>query len=179
MSQWYKGDTKTMNNTNLNFNLLEHFDLETQVLVNGKIQEKRDNHITLSNLDFQDYSYESAVYIDLLEELKENFYLQKLIIDNINDIDAVKEQLNDTLWTNDIVTGNGSGSYFFNSYISSLAVFENLDEIAEICKEYGFDIGEKLANQSFEELDVIVRCYYLDSVISEVIDVFFEINGLE
>lgn len=87
--------------------------------------------------------------------------------------DDLEEELNDDLWIDDSVTGNGSGSYYFNSYKSREAVLDDMDTVQEALREFCIDaatIGEKFMNEEWEYLDVTARCYVLGQAIGEVLD---------
>lgn len=89
------------------------------------------------------------------------------------DIEAFQEFLNETLWTNDSVTGDASGSYYCNSYKAMEEVKENLPEVMEALTEFGYnaqDIGNMFINEEWEKLDVIARCYFLYSAIDAVLE---------
>ena len=64
---------------------------------------------------------------DYLENMKEDIreYLKE------NDIEEISEDLFDTLWVEDSVTGNTSGSYYCNSYKAQQALQGNEDLVEE------------------------------------------------
>lgn len=127
----------------------------------------------------QKYNYLEAVKDDVktwlvdnssqFEEIKDNNK-----IDGVIDWDGVKDDLNETLWNEDSITGNGSGSYTFNSekareYVldgDGLQYLEYLAEEGWITYE---SIGKDVTNHDFESLDVALRCYFLSQAIEEVI----------
>lgn len=81
------------------------------------------------------------------------------------DTDKDFDEFYEDLWTVDSVTGNGSGSYYFNSAKARNAVSEFIftDEFKEMCDEWCLDVA-KLVNDGPEAIDVTIRCYTLDSV---------------
>ena len=91
-------------------------------------------------------------------------------------MDELKESLNDTLWAEDSVTGNASGSYTFNRATAKEYVDENKDLVNEMAKE--FDYKEKVANwwieDNYEAIDVSIRCYLLGQAIEKALDDFTE-----
>lgn len=109
------------------------------------------------------YNYYRAVEQDVREWISENVNLELW-----TDKEELSEYLNDTLWTADSVTGNASGSYFFNAYESEKALAGNWDLLREAREEFGDtrDILELGA----EECDVTIRCYLLSSVITDILD---------
>lgn len=112
-----------------------------------------------------DYNYYEEVKNDVEEAANE--YTIKML--EPMDLDEYEEKLNDALWIDDNVTGNASGSYFFNRYDAEEALSHNWDLATEALQEFGcnnIDILEKGA----EWLDVTIRCYILSSCIAEYID---------
>ena len=112
------------------------------------------------------YDYYKEVK-DAVEEAATNEYILEML--EPIDLDEYEEKLNDILWIDDSVTGNASGSYFFNKYEAEEALAHNIELAAEALQEFGYnnvDILEKGA----EWVDVIIRCYILSSCIAEYID---------
>lgn len=113
------------------------------------------------------YNYLEAMKQDIKEYIEENI--------NVTDYETKKdleEYLNDTLWTEDSVTGNASGSYTFNRATAKKYVDENKDLVNDMMEE--FDCKDKVANwwieDNYEAIDVSVRCYFLGQAISEVLE---------
>lgn len=110
---------------------------------------------------------------DYIKEMKEDIknYIEENRNNDSYDFNN-KEELNDLLyndlWVDDSVTGNGSGSYTFNRYQAEENVSHNMDLLKEACEEFGSDPFELLINP--EKADVLIRCYLLGQVISEVLD---------
>ena len=80
----------------------------------------------------------------------------------------LEEKLNDTLWTEDSVTGNASGSYYCNSWKAEEALAHNWDLLAEAMKEFGCEVD--LLEKGAEWADVTIRCYLLVQAIGEVLN---------
>lgn len=119
------------------------------------------------------YNYLEAVTEDVKEVLDE--YLENYDTD---DIDEIWENLNDDLWTDDSVTGNGSGSYTMNREKAKEYIFADPDTVVEALEEFGTDaktIGEKFLDQDWEYFDVTARCY----VLGQAIDAVLEERGIE
>lgn len=113
------------------------------------------------------YDYREAMFEDIKEYISENI--------NLSDYDnreALEEYLNDTLWTEDSVTGNASGSYWFNAYKAEEAICHNWDLLAEAREEFGIE-GD-VFSKGVEYWDVTVRCYLLSEVISGVLDEVYD-----
>lgn len=114
------------------------------------------------------YNYLEAITDDIMEFIKNEVNLQ----DYDNEDDLI-EYLNDTLWTDDSVTGNGSGSYTFNRYKAKEYVIDNMELVAEMADEFGVDdktLGEKFRDEDWEYFDVSIRCYLLYQAITEAIE---------
>ena len=122
------------------------------------------------------YNYFESVKDDLREAIPE--YKEYSKIENWNEENKsdIWEEVFDTAWTDDSVTGNGSGSYFFNTYKSEEALCHNLDLLGEALGKFGYE-GNALAEQmgkGAEACDVTIRCYVLGQVLNEVLDEFLD-----
>ena len=109
------------------------------------------------------YNYFEAVKNAVLDYINEN----EIKVTTSNK-DELAEQLHDDLWANDSVTGNGSGSYFFNTWKAEEALCHNLDLLGEACEEFGSTAD--LLKDGAEAGDVTIRCYLLPQAISEALD---------
>lgn len=124
---------------------------------------------------YGDYDYKEAVKSDIEDYIEENIDYIKDEVD-ITDKDAVMEYLNDALWIEDSVTGNGSGSYTFSRAKAEEYVKNDpraKGYIQDMCEEWGTDaatIGEKFMDDDWEYFDVSIRCFLLSEAIYEVIE---------
>ena len=109
------------------------------------------------------YDYLEAVKEDVKNYIEENGI--KVTSENREELE---EQLNDDLFCYDSVTGNGSGSYTFNTWKAEEYLCHNLDLLAEACEEFGSSID--ILKDGAEACDVTIRCYLLNQAISEVLD---------
>ena len=112
------------------------------------------------------YDYRQAVRDDILDYIKEH---------DIQVTDKNREEvqgfLYDTLFVEDSVTGNASGSYTFNTWKAEEYLCHNLDLLAEAIDEFGADAGTyKDCIDSAETADVTIRCYLLTECLSSVLD---------
>lgn len=85
------------------------------------------------------------------------------------------EKFRDWAFTSDSVTGNGSGSYFCNSYKAKEALGNLIwsEELADIFREFGY---ERIPMEKGPEfIDSSVRCFLLDECINEIEDELTEI----
>ena len=123
------------------------------------------------------YNYYENVKEDLKEAIPEYKEYSKIENWNEENRDEIWEEIFDTAWTDDSVTGNGSGSYYFNSYKSGQALAGNFDLLKEAIEEFGGDIGNALDSEEYA--DVTIRCYVLGQVLNEVLDEFLDENTEE
>lgn len=84
------------------------------------------------------------------------------------DLNDYETKLNDALWIDDSVTGNASGSYFCNAYKAEEALAGNWDLAAEATEEFGYTSNP--FRLGAEWVDCAVRCYLLNSCISDYIE---------
>lgn len=105
----------------------------------------------------------AAVKEDVLNYINEN----NIVVTSENR-DEVEQDLNDTLFTCDSVTGNASGSYTFNAWTAEEYLCHNWDLLGEALTELGCDMS--YIERGAEACDVTIRCYLLGQAISEVLD---------
>lgn len=110
------------------------------------------------------YNYFEAVCDDVREYINN----EKIVVNDDNR-EEIEQQLNDDLWTNDSVTGNGSGSYTFRTWQAEENICHNLDLLGEALSEFGFTI-DYLQEKGAEACDVTIRCYLLSQAIAEVLN---------
>ena len=117
------------------------------------------------------YDYKTRLVHDI-----KNYMEDSINIDEYESLDELSEYLNDTLWTEDSVTGNGSGSYTFNHAEAKQYVLDNMNLAVEMARE--FDCKDRfmdwLFDDDYESIDVSIRCYLLRSAIDEVKDRFMD-----
>ena len=110
------------------------------------------------------YNYLEAVTADAKQAILENLNYWKF-----TDREELEEIANDSLWADDTVTGNGSGSYTFSTWQAEKNLCHNMDELEESCNEFGQDIGDAV-KRGAEYCDVTIRCYLLGQAISAALD---------
>lgn len=118
------------------------------------------------------YNYNEEMKRDILEAIRENYTAEE-IAEQMTDRDSFAEKLNDELWTDDSVTGNGSGSYTFSRATAKEYVTENIDLAAEALREFCLDsdtIAEHFLEEDWEYFDVTIRCYLLAGLIWEALE---------
>lgn len=123
-----------------------------------------------------DYDYREVMKIDISHAIDE---YEDYEGDRIEYAYATKEDaydgLYDLLFVDDSVTGNASGSYTFSTWGAEENICHNWGLLAQALWEFGcedVDIIEKGA----EWCDVMIRCYLLSTVLSEVLDERWEKN---
>lgn len=114
----------------------------------------------------QNYDYMEALVSDIKDIWEDADAWQE-----IEDRDELEETMNDELWVEDSVTGNGSGSYFFNSEEARDAIRGNEDLLVEAIEEFGNNLEDyKKALTDPEWADVTIRCYLLGQAIGQFLD---------
>lgn len=113
------------------------------------------------------YNYYEAVKEDVKNYIENEIDINEAL-EEAGSVEALIEKLNDDLWIDDSVTGNGSGSYTFNTYQAEENLCHNMDLLKEALEEFGCGI-EHLAKGA-EACDVTIRCYLLYSAITEVVE---------
>lgn len=117
-------------------------------------------------------TYLEQIKEDIKNAIKENFTDEE-IREKMEDRDNFEEELDDMLWIDDSVTGNGSGSYTFNREKAKEFVMQDTETVTEALEEFCVEastIAEKFLSEDWEYFDVTARCYVLDMGISEVLD---------
>lgn len=109
------------------------------------------------------YDYFAAVKEDVLNYINEN----NIVVTSENR-DEVEQDLNDTLFTCDDVTGNASGSYTFNTWTAEEYLCHNFGLLEEALTNFGCDVN--YLGRGAEACDVTIRCYLLGQAIYEVLD---------
>jgi isoleucyl-tRNA synthetase len=122
------------------------------------------------------------ILIPVTEELKKHLEpVKELIRNEVNvgdysDRDEMGEQLYDTLFCEDSITGNASGSYTFNSYKAKEYIEsdpEAYTSIRELVSEYGIEaetVADKFLNEDWEYWDVSIRCYLLYQAVDKALE---------
>lgn len=118
------------------------------------------------------YNYFEAVKADVEQWIEDNMdIVHDIECGQFEDRDDIEQYLNDTLWTEDSVTGNASGSYYCNAWEAEEALAHNWDLIEEVAAEFGYNPEIKAGYEyGAEWWDVTIRCYYLGQAIAEVLD---------
>lgn len=110
------------------------------------------------------YNYQEAICNDIKDYISENDI--KVTTDNKEDL---YQELYDDLFVSDRVTGNGSGSYTFNTWQAEENLCHNLDLLGEALNKFGCD-ASYLMDKGAEACDVTIRCYLLGQCLTQVLD---------
>lgn len=120
-----------------------------------------------------EYNYKMAVLEDVQEAVEEYMYYNGVTPEDIaENRDYYEEKIYEQLFTDDSVTGNGSGSYTFSTYQAEQNLSGNWRLMLEAGREFGMDhieISDGYKNGA-EYWDVTIRCYLLGECVSEVLD---------
>lgn len=114
------------------------------------------------------YNYYEAMMNDV-----RSYINNEIELNDFETIEELEESLNDNLWIDDSVTGNGSGSYTFNSWTAKEYVTENEELCREALEEFCVDadtIAEKFFEADWEYFDVTIRCYLLGQIVGAVLE---------
>ena len=114
------------------------------------------------------YNYNEVIKADVMDYIRYNYSPAELA-EKLTDRDEFAEELNDELWICDSVTGNASGSYFFNAYKAEEAIAHNWELLRDALSEFGYADIDPL-EKGAEWCDVTIRCYMLNWAIYEAID---------
>lgn len=126
------------------------------------------------------YDYEEAVRSDIKDYILENYDRNDLA--DFDDEDDFKDCLIDILVNEDSITGNISGSYYYNIYKAQEALIGNMGLLRAACEELDLsneEIGEHFLDGDFEYFDCMVRCYIViyTNVIEDAVDELLEENN--
>ena len=111
---------------------------------------------------------ETYNYLEAVKEDVKSYIVIEVELSDYSSRKELESYLNDELFTNDSVTGNGSGSYYCNAWKAEEAICHNLDLLGEALEEFGCD--ENYLKKGAEACDVTIRCYLLGQAINEVLD---------
>ena len=111
-------------------------------------------------------------YNDYLVEVESA--AQDFLDENIEYYDDFDDAFHE-MFCSDYVTGNGSGSYTFNSYKAQQNVKDAIfdENIVTLLDWNGINIFDTLRDSGAETLDVIIRCYILSDIYS-IIEEYFK-----
>ena len=113
----------------------------------------------------KNYDYYEAVKNDVIDYIKENYTDEEI------QAGLDEEELYNSCWISDSVTGNGSGSYTFCTATAWDNLGSNLDLMEEAAACFGDEpIIKDEWDHGPEWWDVSIRCYLLSGAISEALE---------
>jgi hypothetical protein len=115
------------------------------------------------------YDYREVIKEDIKTWIEENMETEEVRERIENDREGLAEELNESLWIEDSVTGNASGSYTFNTFKAEENLCHNMDLLEECASEFGGDVGEWI-KKGAEYCDVSIRCFLLGECIESALD---------
>lgn len=114
-------------------------------------------------------------YLESIKEDVKTYIENEIILSDYANREELEEHLSETLFTEDSVTGNASGSYTFSTYQAEEYLCHNWGILAEALEEFD-ETDINAIEKGAEWCDVTIRCYLLGQAISEVLDEMEE-NG--
>ena len=111
------------------------------------------------------YNYREHLKADVVDSL------DMFVPHSYDDVEEFRVHLDERLWVEDSVTGNGSGSYTFSREDAKANVLANLDLLHEAMEDFGVtdeEIGKRFMADDWEWFDVVIRCFLLSGVCEEV-----------
>lgn len=111
------------------------------------------------------YNYREHLKADVVDSL------DMFVPHSYDDVEEFRVHLDERLWVEDSVTGNGSGSYTFSREDAKANVLANLDLLHEAMEYFEVtdeEIGKRFMADDWEWFDVIIRCSLLSGVCEEV-----------
>jgi hypothetical protein len=114
------------------------------------------------------YDYYEAVKEDIKNYLQDNY-----TIEEVKEFKEDNSDLYDTLFLEDDITGNASGSYTFNTWKAEENISHNWDLIEEMLDYFG-ETDVNISEKGAEWLDVSIRCYVLGQVLEDAISEYLE-----
>ena len=127
---------------------------------------KKEN-TSATHRNYPPYDYRTAVYEDVKAYISEN-YTKEEIIEKLKDTEQWAEELHETLWIEDSVTGNASGSYTFSRWEAEENIAHNLQLLKDAILEFGGAFIDAL-EKGAEFCDVTIRCYLLSDAIYSIL----------
>lgn len=125
----------------------------------------------------ENYNYYEAIKEDVINAVTNDYsgYYTEIIKEQLEmggDSYDVVEALCGAMWSDDSITGSGSGSYWCNAWKAEEAIAHNWDLIHEVASESCMDASSNSFNA--EVIDVIIRCHLLGLVLGELADELIE-----
>lgn len=117
-------------------------------------------------IDLKTYSYPENVKNDIKEYINDELDTGTFGLLVQGDEDTI-EDIRDTLFNEDSVTGNASGSYTMNTLRAEENLVGNWDLLEEAINE--FDLHVNPIKKGAEWCDSVIRCYLVDWCFTEAL----------
>ena len=138
-------------------------------------------------------NYYDEIKNDVMEVLEEDTNAKDILYSG-EDKDTIIEDLNDYLFNCDYVTGNASGSYYFNSWKARQQCYNFASDVREVLEKYDgyerklklFKEFEELADEGYIDVDTMTldyevlneanedEKYYITYIFEEIEELNFE-----
>lgn len=117
------------------------------------------------------YNYFEEMKEDVKNFIFNDYHLSKKDFFESDRYD-IEDELQELLWINDNVTGNASGSYTFNTFKAKQYVLDNTELLQRALQEFDCKeiFSKKFFDDEWEWMDVTIRCYLLNEVISDSVE---------
>lgn len=118
---------------------------------------------------------------DYVDEMKQD--ITRWITATINvkdypDRQELQEYLDDSLWAEDEITGNGTyGGYFEKQEDARISVLDNFELCVEALREFCVPmekVAEEFLDENWKYFDSTIRCYLLWNVIDSILEDIYE-----
>lgn len=126
----------------------------------------------------ENMKHDIRTYMDENEEWFYGMYAEN------QDRDEWLVAMEDALWCEDSVTGNGSGSYTFSREEAKKCVLDDFDIVSQAIDHFCIpaeEVGKRFIAEDWEWFDVAARCFILGSALYEIADELdrqnMEMNG--
>lgn len=140
--------------------------------MNQLAMRRHANNLRNRRIRDEYYDYGEAVKEDALKALYDYDEAQE-----IEDVDDLEEFIQDNLFNDDSVTGNGSGSYTMDTNKAKAYVMDNIDLLKNAVDEFGDGyktVADKFLDEDWEYFDVVIRCYVLSMVAHDIAEEFLK-----
>lgn len=108
-------------------------------------------------------------YLEAVKEDVQSYIDNEITLTDYASREQLENYLKDTLFNEDSITGNASGSYYCNAWKAEEALCHNWGLLQEALEAFG-DTDINALENGAEWCDVTIRCYLLGQAISEVLD---------
>lgn len=116
------------------------------------------------------YNYEKALYDDIKDYIKDNINIKEY-----NDSEDLYDALDEVMWCEDCITGNGPYGYTDEDTCAKY-VGDNLKLGFEALHEFCVKLRDIPDDSPSRYIDSTIRCYLFHSVLQQVVDDLWKEN---